>query len=348
MLLFVDCEKFFEIVFVQIDCQFGKGLVMWLGSDECVFVVVILIGFIVFDVVFGVGGFLCGCIVEIYGLEFFGKMMLILYVIVNVQCVGGIVVFIDVEYVFDFDYVVKFGVDIDVLLVFQFDIGEQVFEIVDMFVWFGVIDFIVIDLVVVLVLCVEIEGEMGDLYVGLQVCFMLQVLWKFIGGLNQMNIMMIFINQLCEKIGVFFGLLEIMVGGKVLKFYVLVCMDICCIEMFKDGIDVVGNCICVKVVKNKMVLLFKQVEFDIFYGVGILWEGSLIDFGVEYVIVKKLGLWYIYDGDQLGQGKENVCMFLFNNFDIVLVIEMQIKQKFGIGGLVVVLVVDEFVECCLV
>jgi len=225
----------------------------------------------------------------------------------------------------------KLGVDIDQLLVSQPDTGEQALEIADMLIRSGSIDLIVIDSVAALVPRAEIEGEMGDSHVGLQARLMSQALRKLTGGLNQTNTTMIFINQLREKIGVFFGSPETTAGGKALKFYASVRLDIRRIETLKDGSDAVGNRTRVKVVKNKMAPPFKQAEFDILYGTGISREGSLIDFGVEHMIVKKSGAWYTYEGEQLGQGKENARNFLLKNPDTADEIEHKIKQKLGIG-----------------
>ena len=327
-----DREKALETALAQIDRQFGKGSVMRLGSDDRAPVEVIPTGSIALDVALGVGGLPRGRIIEIYGPESSGKTTLTLHAIANVQRAGGIAAFIDAEHALDPDYAAKLGVDIDALLVSQPDTGEQALEIADMLVRSGAIDLIVIDSVAALVPRAEIEGEMGDSHVGLQARLMSQALRKLTGGLNQTNTTMIFINQLREKIGVFFGSPETTAGGKALKFYASVRMDIRRIETLKDGTDAVGNRTRVKVVKNKMAPPFKQAEFDILYGVGISREGSLIDFGVEHGIVKKSGSWYTYDGDQLGQGKENARTFLLNNADIALAIESQIKQKLGIGG----------------
>jgi len=327
-----DREKSLESALAQIDRQFGKGSVMRLGSDERAPVAVIPTGSIALDVALGVGGLPRGRIVEIYGPESSGKTTLTLHAIANAQRAGGIAAFIDAEHALDPEYAKKLGVDIDALLVSQPDTGEQALEIADMLVRSGAIDLIVIDSVAALVPRAEIEGEMGDSHVGLQARLMSQALRKLTGGLNQTSTTMIFINQLREKIGVFFGSPETTAGGKALKFYASVRMDIRRIETLKDGTDAVGNRTRVKVVKNKMAPPFKQAEFDILYGVGISREGSLIDFGVEHGIVKKSGSWYTYDGDQLGQGKENARNFLISNPDIALTIETQIKQKLGIGG----------------
>ena len=300
-----DREKALESALAQIDRQFGKGSVMRLGSDERAPVEVIPTGSIALDVALGIGGLPRGRIVEIYGPESSGKTTLTLHAIANVQKQGGIAAFIDAEHALDPEYARKLGVDIDELLVSQPDTGEQALEIADMLIRSGSIDLIVIDSVAALVPKAEIEGEMGDSHVGLQARLMSQALRKLTGGLNTTNTTMIFINQLREKIGVFFGSPETTAGGKALKFYASVRLDIRRIETLKDGTDAVGNRTRVKVVKNKMAPPFKQAEFDILYGTGISREGSLIDFGVEHGIVKKSGSWYTYDGEQLGQGKEN-------------------------------------------
>ncbi|MCR2764846.1 recombinase RecA [Microbacterium sp. zg.B48] len=324
-------EKALESALAQIDRQFGKGSVMRLGSDDRAPVEVIPTGSIALDVALGVGGLPRGRIVEIYGPESSGKTTLTLHAIANVQKQGGIAAFIDAEHALDPEYAQKLGVDIDQLLVSQPDTGEQALEIADMLIRSGSIDLIVIDSVAALVPKAEIEGEMGDSHVGLQARLMSQALRKLTGGLNTTNTTMIFINQLREKIGVFFGSPETTAGGKALKFYASVRLDIRRIETLKDGTDAVGNRTRVKVVKNKMAPPFKQAEFDILYGTGISREGSLIDFGVEHEIVKKSGSWYTYDGEQLGQGKENARNFLLKNADVANEIETRIKVKLGIG-----------------
>ncbi|MBN9178284.1 MAG: recombinase RecA [Microbacterium sp.] len=326
-----DREKALESALAQIDRQFGKGSVMRLGSDERAPVAVIPTGSIALDVALGVGGLPRGRIVEIYGPESSGKTTLTLHAIANVQRAGGIAAFVDAEHALDPDYAQKLGVDIDQLLVSQPDTGEQALEIADMLVRSGAIDLVVIDSVAALVPKAEIEGEMGDSHVGLQARLMSQALRKLTGGLSQTGTTMIFINQLREKIGVFFGSPETTAGGKALKFYASVRLDIRRIETLKDGTEAVGNRTRVKVVKNKMAPPFKQAEFDILYGVGISREGSLIDYGVDQGIVKKSGAWYTYDGEQLGQGKENARNFLLKNADIAADIEQKILQKLGIG-----------------
>ncbi|QAY74314.1 recombinase RecA [Agromyces protaetiae] len=327
-----DREKALETALAQIDRQFGKGSVMRLGSEERAPVEIIPTGSIALDVALGVGGLPRGRIVEIYGPESSGKTTLTLHAIANVQRAGGIAAFIDAEHALDPDYAKKLGVDIDSLLVSQPDTGEQALEIADMLVRSGSIDLVVIDSVAALVPRAEIEGEMGDSHVGLQARLMSQALRKLTGGLNQTKTTAIFINQLREKIGVFFGSPETTAGGKALKFYASVRLDIRRIETLKDGTEAVGNRTRVKVVKNKMAPPFKQAEFDILFGVGISREGSLIDYGVDQGIVKKSGAWYTYDGDQLGQGKENARNFLINNPDIAADIEQKILVKLGIGA----------------
>ncbi|WP_375387696.1 recombinase RecA [uncultured Amnibacterium sp.] len=327
-----DREKALETALAQIDRQFGKGSVMRLGSDERAPVEVIPTGSIALDVALGIGGLPRGRIVEIYGPESSGKTTLTLHAIANAQKAGGIAAFIDAEHALDPEYARKLGVDIDAMLVSQPDTGEQALEIADMLIRSGSIDLIVIDSVAALVPKAEIEGEMGDSHVGLQARLMSQALRKLTGGLNQTKTTAIFINQLREKIGVFFGSPETTAGGKALKFYASVRLDIRRIETLKDGTDAVGNRTRVKVVKNKMAPPFKQAEFDILYGVGISREGSLIDFGVEHAIVKKSGAWYTYEGDQLGQGKEKARDFLLKNTEIANEIEQKILKKLGVGA----------------
>ena len=325
-----DREKALESALAQIDRQFGKGSVMRLGSDERAPVAVIPTGSIALDVALGVGGLPRGRIVEIYGPESSGKTTLTLHAIANVQRAGGIAAFVDAEHALDPDYAQKLGVDIDQLLVSQPDTGEQALEIADMLVRSGAIDLVVIDSVAALVPKAEIEGEMGDSHVGLQARLMSQALRKLTGGLNQTGTTMIFINQLREKIGVFFGSPETTAGGKALKFYASVRLDIRRIETLKDGTEAVGNRTRVKVVKNKMAPPFKQAEFDILYGEGISVEGGIIDMAVESGIVKKSGAWFTYEGDQLGQGKENARRFLKDNPELAEEIQHKTLIKAGI------------------
>ncbi|MEY4742926.1 MAG: hypothetical protein RIR34_265 [Actinomycetota bacterium] len=324
-------EKSLETALAQIDRQFGKGSVMRLGSDDRAPVEVIPTGSIALDVALGIGGLPRGRIVEVYGPESSGKTTVALHAIANAQRNGGIAAFIDAEHALDPEYAKALGVDTDALLVSQPDTGEQALEIADMLIRSGSIDIIVIDSVAALVPKAEIEGEMGDSHVGLQARLMSQALRKLTGALASTKTTAIFINQLREKIGVFFGSPETTAGGKALKFYASVRLDIRRIETLKDGTEAVGNRTRVKVVKNKMAAPFKQAEFDIIYGVGISREGSLIDFGVEHGIVKKSGAWYTYEGDQLGQGKENSRNFLLENAAVADEIERKIKAKLGIG-----------------
>jgi len=326
-----DREKALDTALAQIDRQFGKGSVMRLGSDERAPVEVIPTGSIALDAALGTGGLPRGRIVEIYGPESSGKTTLALHAIANAQRAGGIAAFIDAEHALDPEYAKALGVDIDALLVSQPDTGEQALEIADMLIRSGSIDVIIVDSVAALVPRAEIEGEMGDSHMGLQARLMSQALRKLTGALSNTNTTMIFINQLREKIGVFFGSPETTAGGKALKFYASVRLDIRRIETLKDGTEAVGNRTRVKVVKNKMASPFKQAEFDIIYGVGISREGSLIDFGVEHDIVKKSGAWYTYEGEQLGQGKENSRNFLIEKPEVANDIEKKIKAKLGVG-----------------
>ena len=324
-------EKALEAALAQIDRQFGKGSVMRLGSEERAPVAVIPTGSIALDVALGVGGLPRGRIIEIYGPESSGKTTLTLHAIANVQKQGGIAAFVDAEHALDPEYAKKLGVNIDELLVSQPDTGEQALEIADMLVRSGSVDLVVVDSVAALVPRAEIEGEMGDTHVGLQARLMSQALRKLTGGLNATGTTMIFINQLREKIGVFFGSPETTSGGKALKFYASVRLDIRRIETLKEGTDAVGNRTRVKVVKNKMAPPFKQAEFDILYGTGISREGSLIDFGVEHNIVRKSGAWFTYESEQLGQGKENARKFLMENPDIANEIETKILDALGVN-----------------
>lgn len=326
-----DREKALETALAQIDRQFGKGSVMRLGTEERAPIEAIPTGSIALDVALGIGGLPKGRIVEIYGPESSGKTTVALHAIANAQRNGGIAAFIDAEHALDPEYAKKLGVDIDALLVSQPDTGEQALEITDMLIRSGSIDVIVIDSVAALVPRAEIEGEMGDAHVGLQARLMSQALRKLTGALNNTKTTAIFINQLREKVGVFFGSPETTSGGKALKFYASVRLDIRRIETLKDGQDSVGNRARVKVVKNKLAAPFKQAEFDIMFGEGISREGSLIDFGVDQDIVKKSGAWYTFDGEQLGQGKENSRRYLRDNPEVANVIEQKIKMKLGIG-----------------
>ncbi|GAA2563112.1 recombinase RecA [Pseudonocardia hydrocarbonoxydans] len=329
-----DREKALELALAQIEKSHGKGSVMRLGDDTRPPVGIIPTGSIALDVALGVGGLPRGRVVEIYGPESSGKTTVALHAVANAQAAGGIAAFIDAEHALDPEYAKALGVDTDNLLVSQPDTGEQALEIADMLIRSGALDLIVVDSVAALVPRAEIEGEMGDSHVGLQARLMSQALRKITGALSNSGTTMIFINQLREKIGVMFGSPETTTGGKALKFYASVRLDIRRIETLKDGSDMVGNRTRVKVVKNKVAPPFKQAEFDILYGVGISREGSLVDVGVEQGLVRKSGAWYTYEGDQLGQGKENARKFLRENPDVANEIEKRIKEKLGIGAVV--------------
>lgn len=326
-----DREKALDAALAQIERQFGKGSVMRLGEEGRAPVEVIPTGSIALDIALGIGGLPRGRIVEVYGPESSGKTTVALHAIANVQAAGGLAAFIDAEHALDPDYASKLGVDLDNLYVAQPDTGEQALEIADTLVRSGAIDLIVIDSVAALVPRAEIEGEMGDSHMGLQARLMSQALRKMAGALNNTNTTAIFINQLREKIGVMFGSPETTTGGKALKFYASVRLDVRRIETLKGGTEAVGNRTRVKVVKNKVAPPFKQAEFDILYGEGISREGSLIDMGVDVGVVKKSGAWYTYDGDQLGQGKENARTFLKDNPDLSNEIEKRIKESLGMG-----------------
>ena len=324
----LDRDKALDTALAQIERQFGKGSVMKMGDRGPQVMEIIPTGSIALDIALGIGGLPRGRIVEIYGPESSGKTTVALHAIANAQKNGGIAAFIDAEHALDPEYARKLGVDIDALLVSQPDTGEQALEIMDMLIRSGALDIIVVDSVAALVPRAEIEGEMGDSHMGLQARLMSQALRKITGALHQSNTTAIFINQLREKIGVFFGTPETTTGGKALKFYASVRLDIRRIETLKDGTESVGNRTRVKVVKNKMAPPFKQAEFDIIYGIGISREGSLIDMGVELGIVKKSGAWYTYEADQLGQGKENSRAFLIDNPDLANEIEAKIRASF--------------------
>jgi recombination protein RecA len=327
-----DRAKALDLALAQIDKNFGKGSVMRLGDEARAPIEVIPTGSIALDVALGIGGLPRGRVVEIYGPESSGKTSLALHAVANAQRAGGIAAFIDAEHALDPDYAKNLGVDTDALLVSQPDTGEQALEIADMLIRSGALDVLVIDSVAALVPRAEIEGEMGDSHVGLQARLMSQALRKIAGALSNSGTTAIFINQLREKIGVMFGSPETTTGGKALKFYASVRLDVRRIETLKDGGEAVGNRTRVKVVKNKVAPPFKQAEFDILYGKGISREGSLIDMGVEQGILRKSGAWYTYEGDQLGQGRENARKFMRDNPDVANEVEKRIKDKLGIGA----------------
>ena len=326
-----DRNKALEVALSQIDKQFGKGSVMRLGDDNRPPVQVIPTGSLALDVALGIGGLPRGRVIEVYGPESSGKTTVALHAVANAQKAGGNAAFIDAEHALDPVYARALGVDTDSLLVSQPDTGEQALEIADMLIRSGGIDIIVIDSVAALVPKAEIEGEMGDSHVGLQARLMSQALRKITGALSATGTTAIFINQLREKIGVFFGSPETTTGGKALKFYASVRIDVRRIETLKEAGAPVGNRTRAKVVKNKMAPPFKQAEFDIVYGKGISREGSIIDMGVEAGIVRKSGSWFTYGDDQLGQGKENVRQFLVDNPELTNEIEQKILIALGIA-----------------
>ncbi|MDJ0361439.1 MULTISPECIES: recombinase RecA [unclassified Rhodococcus (in: high G+C Gram-positive bacteria)] len=327
-----DRDKALDLALAQIDKNFGKGSVMRLGDEVRQPIAVIPTGSIALDVALGIGGLPRGRVVEVYGPESSGKTTVALHAVASAQRAGGIAAFIDAEHALDPDYAQKLGVDTDALLVSQPDTGEQALEIADMLVRSGALDIVVIDSVAALVPRAEIEGEMGDSHVGLQARLMSQALRKMTGAMSNSGTTVIFINQLREKIGVMFGSPETTTGGKALKFYASIRLDIRRIETLKDGTEAIGNRTRVKVVKNKVAPPFKQAEFDIIYGKGISREGSLIDMGVEHGFIRKSGSWFTYDGDQLGQGKENARKFMLENPDIRDEIEKKIMEKLQIGA----------------
>ncbi len=321
-----------ESAIAAITKSFGEGSIMRLGAEGAnLKIAAISTGSLGLDIALGVGGVPRGRIIEIYGPESSGKTTLVLHIVANAQKAGGTAAFIDAEHALDPEYAKALGVDTDALLVSQPDSGEQALEIADMLIRSGALDLIVIDSVAALVPRAEIEGEMGDSHVGLQARLMSQALRKMTGALNNSGTTAIFINQLREKIGVMFGSPETTTGGRALKFYSSVRLDVRRIETLKDGQEMVGNRTRVKVVKNKVAPPFKQAEFDIMYGKGISREGGLIDVGVEAGLVRKAGAWYTYEGDQLGQGKENARTFLRDNPDLANELEKKILEKLGVG-----------------
>jgi len=310
----------------QIEKQFGKGSIMKLGESTHMQVETIPTGALALDIAIGVGGFPRGRIIEVYGPESSGKTTVALHAIAEVQRAGGQAAFIDAEHALDPLYASKLGINIDELLLSQPDTGEQALEIAEALVRSGAVDIIVIDSVAALVPKAEIEGEMGDSHVGLQARLMSQALRKLSGAINKSKVIAIFINQLREKVGVMFGNPETTPGGRALKFYSSVRLEVRRVETIKQGNDMVGNRTRIKVVKNKVAPPFKQAEVDIMYGEGISREGSIVDIGTEMDIVNKSGAWYSYDGERLGQGRENAKQFLKDNPQIAAVIEQRIRE----------------------
>ncbi len=329
MSLSADKQKALEIALTQVERQFGKGSIMKLGSKEVADVPVISTSSLSLDKALGIGGLPRGRVVEVFGPEASGKTTLALHAVAEAQKQGGIAAFIDAEHALDIGYARKLGVNCDDLLVSQPDTGEQALEIADMLVRSGAIDIIVIDSVAALVPRAEIEGEMGDSHMGLQARLMSQALRKLTGTIGKTMTTVVFINQIRMKIGVVFGNPETTTGGNALKFYASVRLDIRRTGAIKDGQEVVGNRTRVRVVKNKMAPPFTEAEFDITYGEGISKTGDLIDVAVNTGIVDKSGSWYSYEGERIGQGRENVKRFLSDNQDIYDAIYQKARQVLG-------------------
>ena len=326
----MEREKALEMALAAIDKQFGKGSIMRMGEKTSLGINTVSTGALALDLALGIGGLPRGRVVEIFGPESSGKSTLAMHVVAEAQRNGGICAYVDAEHAMDPIYARAIGVDIDQLLISQPDTGEQALEIVDMLVRSGALDVVVIDSVAALTPRAEIEGEMGDTHVGLQARLMSQALRKLTGNLNKTNTVAIFINQLREKIGVMFGSPETTPGGRALKFYSSVRLDIRRIESIKDGAEVVGSRTRVKVVKNKVAPPFRQAEFDIMYGKGISREGGLLDLGVEMSIIKKSGAWFTYEGEQLGQGRENAKNYLQLNPQLMVEISEKVRTEAGL------------------
>jgi recombination protein RecA len=328
----MERDKALDMALAQIDKQFGKGSIMRMGEKATMAIEALSTGALALDVALGVGGLPRGRVVEIFGPESSGKSTLAMHVVAEAQRNGGICAYIDAEHAMDPVYAKAIGVDIDELLISQPDTGEQALEIADMLVRSGALDVVVIDSVAALTPRAEIEGEMGDSHVGLQARLMSQALRKLTANLNRSKTIAVFINQLREKIGVMFGSPETTPGGRALKFYSSVRLDIRRIETIKDGVETIGSRTRVKVVKNKVAPPFRQAEFDIMYGKGISREGSLLDMSVELGIVKKSGAWYTYEGEQLGQGRENAKAFLSENPELMVEISERVRTQCGLNG----------------
>ncbi len=327
-----DKEKAVQTAMSQIDRQFGKGSIMKLGGREVMEVPVIRTGSLALDKALGVGGYPRGRVIEIYGPESSGKTTLALHAVAEAQKNGGIAVFIDAEHALDVAYAKRLGVDCDELLISQPDTGEQALEIADMLVRSGGVDIMVIDSVAALVPRAEIEGDMGDSHMGLQARLMSQALRKLAGTIGKTHTTIIFINQIRMKIGVVYGNPETTTGGNALKFYASMRLEIRRAAPIKEGQEIIGNRTKVKVVKNKLAPPFKNVEFDLMYGEGISRTGDLLDIGVDLDIVDKSGSWYSFEGERIGQGRENVKLFLIDNQDIFEKIETLVREKLGIAN----------------
>ena len=324
--------KALDAALAQIEKQYGKGSVMKLGDQSAnMSIDVVPTGSLSLDLALGLGGMPRGRVIEIYGPESSGKTTVALHVVAEVQKMGGIAGFIDAEHALDPTYASHIGVDIDNLYISQPDNGEQALEITEMMVRSGAVDVIIVDSVAALVPKAEIDGEMGDSHVGLHARLMSQALRKLTGIISKSNCVVIFINQLREKVGVMFGNPETTTGGRALKFYASVRLDVRRIETLKVGGEVVGNRTRVKVVKNKVAPPFKEAEFDIMFGKGISKEGDILDLAVQHDIINKAGAWYSYNGEKIGQGRENTKLYLANNPDIMKEVEQQVRNKCGIG-----------------
>lgn len=327
-----DKQKALEMALVHIERQFGKGSIMKLGEGAAVLnVEVIPTGALALDIALGIGGVPRGRVVEIFGPESSGKTTVALHIIAESQKMGGIAAFIDAEHALDPAYAKNLGVDIENLLLSQPDTGEQALEIAEALVRSGAIDIIVVDSVAALVPRVEIEGEMGDSHVGLQARLMSQALRKLTGAISKSRTTVIFINQIREKVGVMYGSPETTTGGRALKFYATIRLDVRKTENIKQGADIVGSRTKVKVVKNKMAPPFKVAEFDIMYGTGISKEGSVLDIAAELNIINKSGAWYSYNEERLGQGRENVKEYLKEHADLAREIEIKVRQALHVG-----------------
>lgn len=336
-----DRRAALEMALRQIEKQFGKGSIMKLGESTHMQVETVSSGSLALDIALGIGGLPRGRIIEVYGPESSGKTTVALHAIAEVQKIGGQAAFIDAEHALDPSYASKLGVNIDELLLSQPDTGEQALEIAEALVRSGAVDIIVIDSVAALVPKAEIEGEMGDAHVGLQARLMSQALRKLSGAISKSKTIAIFINQLREKVGIMFGNPEITPGGRALKFYSTVRLEVRRVETIKQGNDMVGNRTKIKVVKNKVAPPFKQAEVDIMYGEGISREGSIIDIGTEMDIVNKSGAWYSYEGERLGQGRENAKQHLKEHPNIAEAIEQQIRQSSQLSSIAIKKVMDD-------
>ena len=322
-------KKALEVAMAQIEKQFGKGSVMKLGEYKAMEIEGIPTGALGLDIALGIGGVPRGRIIEVYGPESSGKTTLALHIVAEAQKMGGEAAFIDAEHALDPVYARKLGVDIDNLIVSQPDTGEQALEITESLVRSGALDVIVVDSVAALVPKAEIDGDMGDSHMGLQARLMSQALRKLAGAINKTKTVIIFINQLREKIGVMFGNPETTTGGRALKFYASVRMDIRKIENIKQDGEVVGSRARVKVVKNKVAPPFREAEFDIVYGKGISKEGNILDMAVNLDIIEKSGSWFSYNGEKIGQGRENVKKYLSDNLEIMEEVDKKVRENFA-------------------